>query len=576
MNMKKYIKIALRTFAAAVVGLSILSCDSDLDNVYVLPSDDIALGGASGDIVLSPENPQALAMTLYWSGDGRLSLSDPAVQGPVSAAETTIQFSADESFSLPLEIPVDKGVVSRQFLSEELNALLGRLGYVADQSAPLWIRIGQSLSSNIAPKYSNVVKVMVQSYRISLVIGHILDKDWNETSMTLASPGEDGVYRGFMGVAGWYNWWFREANNIVWGNLGEDGKTFYASSDDSHWNFWFPDPAGCYFTTLNTVEGWWSALHIDNLSVSGDIAGEMVFNQKTNQWTMPVSLSAAANVTINVSGAASLYDKNTTDMGPAVTKTVWFSGDSQNLTFGEASGSVTVQLPAGETTLILDLTDPLKWTIAPGEAAEAPITPSQLYFSGLVDWDDIDDYLTLYDEAGLCYGGAHYINSEWGYRVYPEQAWSPAYKGADGSNGLSGSLVLAQSGNDGNVPAPEAGLYVMDFNMKGLTYELTKIETVSFVGLNDDWSEHVMTQSADNAEVFTGEFQKTADTPWGAKVLINGSWSLFFGGGGEQGTLMLGHSDSTSGFEGDNELEIGKNYILTVDLGKQTYSYSLK
>jgi len=97
-----------------------------------------------------------------------------------------------------------------------------------------------------------------------------------------------------------------------------------------------------------------------------------------------------------------------------------------------------------------------------------------------------------------------------------------------------------------------------------------------FVGLNDDWSEHMMTQSVDNAEVFTGEFQKTADTPWGVKVLINGSWSLFFGGGGDPGSLMLGHSDSTSGFEGDNELEIGKTYILTVDLGKQTYSYSLK
>lgn len=83
-----------------------------------------------------------------------------------------------------------------------------------------------------------------------------------------------------------------------------------------------------------------------------------------------------------------------------------------------------------------------------------------------------------------------------------------------------------------------------------------------------------MTQSADNPEVFTAEFEKRQETPWGVKVLINGDWSLFFGGGG--GLLKLGHSDATTGFDGDNDLTVGQTYILTVDLGKQTYSYSLK
>ncbi len=49
---------------------------------------------------------------------------------------------------------------------------------------------------------------------------------------------------------------------------------------------------------------------------------------------------------------------------------------------------------------------------------------------------------------------------------------------------------------------------------------------------------------------------------------------LFFGGG--NGNLMLGHSDATTGFDGDNALTIGETYILRVDLGTQTYSYSLK
>ena len=563
-------------FLSGVVATGVAACSSDIDPVYVLPSDDIALGGASGDVILSAENPQALALTIYWSGDGQLALTDSLLQAPVNAAVETIQLSKDENFSSTLDLTVDKGVRSRQFLCEELNSLLGRLGYEADEKAPLYIRICSVLAANTEPSYSSVIKVMVQSYRIHLTLGTVLDKDWNDSGMTLASPEENGIYRGFMGVTGWTNWWFREANNVVWGNLGETGKTFHASSADDHWNFWFPDPSGCYFTTLNTVEGWWSALHIDNLSVSGDINGEMTFNIRTNQWTLPVTMAAPSTVKITLKGDGSLYDMDTTDMGPAVNKRVGFGGSALNLTFGESASEISVDLPAGETTLVLDLSNPLQLTIAAGEAAAEPEPTAEpkLYFSGVVEWDEFTDFISLYDEANLCYGGAHWVDSEWGYRAYPQPDWSVAYKGAADASALSGSLVLAESGNDGNIPAPESGLYVMDFDMRNLTYLLTKVESVTFTGLNDDWSEHPMVQSAENPEVFTGEFVKEKETPWGVKVLINNDWTLFFGGG--DGSLKLGHSDATTGFDGDNDLTVGETYILTVDLGTQTYYYSLK
>lgn len=557
---------------SGLVTSGLVSCDSDIDPVYVQPSDEVSLGGASGDIVLTPDNPQALAMTIYWSGDGKLALSDTLLQAPVNAADETIQLSNDETFTTAIDLSVEKGVRSRQFLCEELNSLLGRLGYEAEEKAPLYIRIKSVLAANLEPSYSSTLKVMVQSYRIHLTLGSVLDKDWNETTMKLASPEENGIYQGFMGVNGWTNWWFREANNVVWGNLGQDGMTFHASSADDHWNFWFPDPAGCYFTTLNTQEGWWSGLHIDNLSVGGDLNGEMTYNIKANQWTMPVNLSNAASVTITVSGKGSLYNKETTDMGPAIAQNVAFGGNSENLSFGETSSTITINLPAGETTLVLDLSDPLALKIGAGEAAPEPEAEPRLYFSGVINWDGFDDYISLYDECTLSYGGAHWIDSEWGYRAYPQPDWATAYKAAEGATPLSGSLILAES--DGNILAPEKGLYVMDFNMKELTYQLTKVETVTFTGLNDDWSEHQMVQSEDNPEVFTAEFIKDKETPWGVKVLINNDWSLFFGGG--NGNLVLGHSDATSGFDGDNALTVGETYILRVDFGTQTYSYSLK
>lgn len=568
----KPIHISRALLMSTVMALCFASCESDIDPVYVQTPDDIILGGATGDVILTPDNPQGLAMTIYWSGDGQLALSDTLLQAPVNAAEETIQLSRDESFSTTIDLSVEKGVRSRQFLCEELNSLLGRLGYAADEKAPLFIRIRSVLAANVAPAYSEPLKVMVQSYRIHLILGNVLNADWSESTMQLASREENGIYNGFMGVNGWANWWFREANNVVWGNLGVEGMTFHASSADDHWNFWFPDPSGCYYTTLNTVEGWWSALHIDNLSVSGDIEGEMAYNQKANQWTLPVNMPSAATVSIRISGIGSLYNKETTDMGPAIQQNVAFGGQCGNLTFGENGDAISVDLPAGETTLVLDLANPLEYKVGAGEAAPEPSAEPHLYFSGVVNWDGFDDYITLYDESTLSYGGAHWVDSEWGYRAYPQADWSPAYKAADGSTPLNGTLIVAES--DGNIPAPEKGLYVMDFKLKDMTYELTRVETVTFTGLNDDWSEHSMTQSGENPEIFTAEFVKEKETPWGVKVLINNNWGLFFGGG--NGTLLLGHSDATTGFDGDNDLTIGETYILTVDLGKQTYSYSLK
>ena len=578
MKVLKYRNAALAG-VLALMAASFSACDSDIDPVYVLPTDQSTLAGGTGEVVLSPDYPNALALTIYWSGDGRLALDNPDIQAPVNADEQTIQIATDENFTSPVEISVNKGVRQRQFLSEELNSLLGRIGVEAYTPTDVYIRVKSVLVANMEPAYSTVLKIKATTYRIILQLASVLDSGHNDTGRKLASPTENGVYAGFLSIPGWYNWFLLEANGVEWGNLGQDASTFKASSADDKWNFWYPDPTGCYYTTVNTVEGWWSALYISDLSVSGDVSGELVYNRATNQWTLPVTIANAGNISINISGNASLYDYTTTDMGPAISKTVAFGGSADALTFGENGSAITLTVPAGETNIVLDLNDPMAFQVKAGEAATEPepTVGKYLYFSGLVEWPAPEDYdyITLYDEASQCYGGAHYINSEWGYRAYPDRAWDPAYKAADGATGLSGSLVLAES--DGNIPGPEAGLYVMDFHMKDLTYQLTKIESLSFTGLNDDWSETPMTQSEENPEIWTGEFVKTANTPWGVKVLVNHDWSLFFGGGLGDGILKLGFSDATSGFEGDNDAcEIGKTYLLNVNLGTQTYWYSEK
>lgn len=570
MKLHKYLFIGL-------LALALGSCEKDGEMLTTPGATDTTLGSEGKDIVLSIDHLQDLALTIYWDANGDITLSDPRVEAPDNAVTNSLQFAVSEAFDGTVyEQAVSAGICYAQFTHQELNNITARLGVEGGATTPLFIRVKSSIGPNVAPVFSNAKEFSVTTYFIDMSVAKYLDSSRNETGRTLTSPNADGVYTGFIGAGAWENWWLQEGDNTVWGNLGVDGMSFYASSDASSWNFWYPAPSGCYYTTVDTRHGWWSALYIESLSLGGDLQGDMSYNRQANQWTLEVTAPAAGTYNISISGAAQLYNTDTTADGPAVEQTAAFGGVADALTFGSTAQPVSVELPAGASTLVLDLSDPTRWIIGSGEAPVVPEVSPLLYFSGLVTWDGFDDTLVLTDAETLRYGGAHYIDSEWGYRVYPEEAWDPAYKGAADATGLSGSLVLAESSNDGNVPAPAAGLYAMDFNMKDLTYTLTEITSLGWSGVNDDWSIRPLTQSADNPEVWTIEFEKTADTPWGTKLLINDSWDLFFGRGDQQGTLYLRTDSSAQGFEGDNELEIGKTYVMTVDLGKQTYSFSEK
>lgn len=559
---------------ALAFGLALASCDKDGDMITTTGPDKAELESSGKNIVLSIDHLQDLALTVYWNENGDITLSDPRVEAPSPAVSNALEFAVAADFANLYSFPVEAGKYYAQFTHQELNNIIARLGVEGGETTPLFVRVASTLGPNMLPVYSEPLEFEVLTYYIDMTVGRYLDASKAETGKYLFSPAADGVYSGFIGAGAWENWWLQEGDNTTWGNLGVDGMSFHASSASDSWNFWYPGTSGCYYTTVDTRHGWWSALLVEGLTVSGDLSGEMSFNRQANQWTLDVSVPAAGNYSLTVSGSALLYNTDTTADGPGVAQSAGFSGAPEALTFGATAAPVSVSLPAGQTTLVLDLSDPKAWTLGSGEAPVVPSAPEKLYFSGLVNWDGFDDTLVLTDLDNLRYGGAHYIDSEWGYRVYTEPDWAAAYKAGDGSEALSGTLIVADT--EGNVPAPAAGLYAMDFNMKALTYQLTEIKTLGWAGVNDDWSVRPLTQSADNPEIWTLEFEKTADTPWGTKLLINDSWDIFFGRGDEQGTLYLRTDSSAQGFEGDNDLEIGKTYILTIDLGNQKYSFSEK
>jgi hypothetical protein len=572
MKVYQYISV----MALSLMTACMTSCNNDGDLIYTTGGVDLSLDGTQQDIVLDKNNLNALALTVYWNDNGTISTSDDRVAAPNYAVVNTIQFSATADFASTVDFTMENGTFSKQFTHGDLNSVLNRLGYEGGVKAPLYIRVKGLLANNLDPQYSNVLTMNVTPYVIDMTKGFILNSNKEDTGNILASPNSDGVYTGFMGVTSWYNWYLQEGNGTIWGNEGENWEPFLMSSSVStvaYGNYWFPGTEGCYYTIVNTNTNQWSALLLPSLTVSGGIQGDMTFDRKANVWRY-VFNGSKGSVNIKLSTTGKQYNYSTgTDDASAIDTAVGFGGSADNLTFGNSASNISVTIPTdGECTLKLDLSNPNQWTVTvvSGTDEGTAAVAQNIYLSGIDDgisgsWT-FDNYLTLYNEDALCYGGVVNVNSLWGYFFYNEvDNWDDKYAMDEGSNGMEGKLVYKGTTN---ITAPDPGLYVFDVSLSALTYKLYAISSVSYAGLNDDWTPAAMEATA-TPGVYQATVQKSANTPWGVKILINDSWDLVFGGG--SGTLRL-YQD---GFDGDNDLANG-TYILTVDLCKATYSYTAK
>lgn len=560
----KSIKYYMMTLALV---LGFTACDNDGDIITTSGAETLTLSG-SGDVVLDKDNLSSLALTLHWTDNSKLQLSDDAVQAPKYATTNTLQFSASENFSAVVEQIADDGVTSAQFTTESLNSLVGRLGLESDVASPVYIRVRSVLADNMEAQYSNVYVVNVTPYSIDMTRGFVLDASKNDTGWTLGSPDADGIYRGFLGVSGWYNFWLQEANGLIWGNEGVTGTPFIISSENTSWNFWYPGQSGCYYTIVNTVRQEWSALYIPSLSVSGDIAGEMTYNRKENKWTFTFTAETAGQKTIRIAGTGSQYNSTTgTDDASAISTAVGFGQSGDAITFGTAATDITVNVSAaGEATLVLDLSDPLAWkcSVSEGAAPDEPTAAQQLWCVGIDDGANggnwvFEQSIPLIDEDNLGYAGAVLINSLWGYRLYTEKDnWSGFYGMASG-DAASGSLAAE---TENNIPGATAGLYVLQASLSAMTYQTTAINSVQITGINDDWSLTAMTPT-DETGIYTADIAVTASTPWGYKILLNEDWNTYFGGTAEK----LAYCKDNIPFD---DSYIGSTVHITVDLCKGT------
>lgn len=518
---------------------------------------------ASGDVVLEKDNASALALSLNWSDNNNIATVGSAV-APANATVNTLQFSTSEDFADVVEYLCDKGSTAAQFTVETLNTICIKAGLDGGSAQPLYVRLASSLGANMAPVYSNTVLVNVTPFTVDFSLGHILNSAHEDTGATLKRTS-DGVYSGFMGASSWFNWFLQEGDGTEWGNLGQDGRQFYISSDDSKWNMWFPEPSGCYYTVVDTKKGEWSALNIPALTLAGDLSGEMVYDRAANSWSYTWNAASAGTVNVTVSGTGRQYDTTTGDSS-FNESTVGFGGSASAVIFGSSASAISVAVGlAGEVSLVLNLTD-MTLSVVAGGAGPVEV-PGLLYAVGVNDgWTDagwdFENYLVLYDADNLAYAGACNINSKWGYRFYTEKDNWSGYYGLESGDALSGALVAEV---ENNIPAPEVGMYLMQVSLSAKTYTNTAISAVYIAGVGRDsgWELLEMTP-ANEAGVYSLPVAVEGSTPWGFKIYING-WDYWFGG--SEGLLRFG----ADGCPLDDSY-IGSTCLFTVDICKGTYS----
>ena len=553
----------------------ITACEKDGSLITVSGFESSDLMTSETDIILTQELADVNVLAISWK-DSTLSLSNDSMSIPSSIPKVKLEVSASSDFDSYTTITPTGRTYS--FTGAVLNTLGKNLGFEADVSSPMYFRINSALGVNTESLYSNVITVNVTCYTIDMSTGFILDKETLEdTGYILYSPMSDGEYFGFTGVTAWYNWYFLEGDGTRWGtytyveNEGEDpkGVEFQIMSDqEKQWNLWYPENGGCYYTTLNTSSKEWTATYIPSLKISGDVEAEMTFVRNEVKWYVSLT-TTMDNAKVKVSSdSVGLYNITTTEAQGAVPiqKSIGFipaTDSTLSIDWNSASAGDITFATAGDYTLTFYLADPKKWTFEITEGATVIIEPISefLYLPGIDDgisgsWT-FDNYLHLTSEDDSTYAGVINVNSLYGYKMgLTLDDWADVYT-------MGATEGILEYNGPTNIVAPDPGLYLIQADLKNLTYSHTAITSLSYAGFNDDWTMVEMTESG-VAGVYTSSVTIDGPSPWGAKLYLNGGWDYWYGG--NSGDLAF----KGNGIPDDTIVAAG-TYDLVADIQSQTY-----
>lgn len=343
---------------------ALVSCDESGDKIYLDGFKASDLMASASDVKLSVDNSKDVVLSLAWQNPTLLS-SDETKPAGNGVLKTYLQVSASENFTSEKEYTVTD--LSKAFTGADLNAAAKDLGLSPDVSSPLYFRIKSLMGSNLDAAYSNVCQVKVTPYLIDMSYINILNKGKDQVLTYLYSPNSDGVYSGYMNVSSWLNCWGKENDGTFWGNI-QTGDKPYAVLDNaqSACNIWFPEPAGIYYTVLDTKseEKLFHATLIKSMKVNGE---EMKYDGPNYAWIKVIE-TTADNTPISIVADGAGYNKSTGDKGTPIAKTMNYTLADGKMTDSKNAGSVNIAT-AGTYTVTVKVGEhsQLEYTIVEGD-----------------------------------------------------------------------------------------------------------------------------------------------------------------------------------------------------------------
>lgn len=343
---------------------ALVSCDESGDKIYLDGFKASDLMASASDVKLSVDNSKDVVLSLAWQNPTLLS-SDETKPAGSGVLKTYLQASASEDFASVKEYTVTD--LSKAFTGADLNAAAKDLGLTPDVSSPLYFRIKSQMGSNLDAAYSNVCQVKVTPYLIDMSYINILDKGKDQVLTYLYSPNSDGVYSGYMNVSSWLNCWGKENDGTFWGNI-QTGDKPYAVLDNaqSACNIWFPEPAGIYYTVLDTKseEKLFHATLIKSMKVNGE---EMKYDGPNYAWVKVIE-TTADNTPISIVADGAEYNKSTGDKGTPIAKTMNYTLADGKMTDSKNAGSVIIP-SAGTYTITVKVGEhsQLEYAIVEGD-----------------------------------------------------------------------------------------------------------------------------------------------------------------------------------------------------------------
>lgn len=582
MKLLRYILPALSIFLS-------VSCMKDGEMLTaILEGDGTRIGTADSEIVLDINEPSALALTIWWDRLGNASLSNPDAQVPSDMIINAVQFSTDGDFSVYVEETVDNSASSVQFTAAELNTIMTELGLEGGVASTVYIRMSTSLGTNTEPVYGESIEITVTPYFVDMSfirLAGVGSGVFTGVERTLPATIEDGgEYAGFADIpAGWWNFFFIEGTGNIWGALTDGANQFYLErkNDISSWNCWFPEPSGCYYITMSTATGEWTAVSVSEvlMSIGGAEPVQMEYSAAHTAYTAVLTTSTD-NVSVQADLSGILYN---TSLGQdsAESASMSLTGSSDGtLAAGEAGAATGINTgAAGTYTLILRLAD-MTWELAEGEVdidaggeqTEWPDDPDYsaatsewLYIYGLSDGTPSSVEGRLARTSDGVYEGFFYMTSWFNFKFGDNEDPSAAKIYGSAPSSEEGALERLYCGNDMyNIwwDSDQAAYTYLTVNTNDRSWSYTTVTSISIAG---DFNGYSLTSDVMTFDPASGTWSAVI-TPgswgqYGIQFVLNEEWGFCYAPA-EDGTL----SRSGNAALPSTAVEPGVEYEVTIDL----------